>query len=877
MKKIDFLKLFVILFLFLLCFNSSLKAQNLSEIQQLINFQRIKQKESYSQFNQGQNFYQSGKIKLNKTFKPANISPKTSETQAIPYETFKQTISYQEKPSSIEKSFWERLKDYNIKLKQFGYDFFQNEIPIPPSVCVDSSYILGPGDQLFIYIIGQIPGVDMSQFPQTLVVDREGKIYIPGLGVFYVWGKTLGEVEKEISNALKINIKLTVGKLRTFPVYVTGEVNTPGAIAVTALHTVLDALIMAGGVKKTGSLRNIILTRKINGKTKKIKIDLYDLFLKGNPVDIRLRDGDVIFVPSIKNVAGIAGAVQRPAIYEFKPGDTIKTLLNMAGGILPSSYGYKIVLQRYKAHKELEVFEGSLNDTSFLSQKLKPGDLVFIKRISPFIENSIEVKGYVKYPGIYEYKKGLKLSDILTKDMLLPDTDLNYAEIDRRDLNTLKIKKIIRFSPLEVLEHKKDIALQPLDVIKFFPKYVYPPIKVSGCIENPKYIPYHPGITLKDALADVRFCRDVKNLKAVILPSKNATFYLIHNATFLNATNNPPFGSPSLSSNASLNSTSNSTFLQTSHYFYLLTQPVTIYLYNLLVENNLKDNIPLLPGTQILIKPTSPQEVIEKVTIAGYVKKPGIYPLKDGMTLYDLLKEAGGFRKEAYPQGIVILRNSIAKMQKQMLSKAIIKMQKQLEKEESGILQADLTKGELQARQAAIEAKRKLLELMQKTEVTGRITGLQIPKNIELLKNSPYNILLEDGDKIFVPKKPEEVLIFGEVNNPSALVYQPGLTVEDYIKEAGGFTKYADIENIFIIKPNGSAISFSNSKGFIYWDKNKKRFVLWGGCLGYIPQPGDAIIVPTKIKVPIMWRPLIKDVIQIIYQSALTVYTISHL
>jgi polysaccharide export outer membrane protein len=225
----------------------------------------------------------------------------------------------------------------------------------------------------------------------------------------------------------------------------------------------------------------------------------------------------------------------------------------------------------------------------------------------------------------------------------------------------------------------------------------------------------------------------------------------------------------------------------------------------------------------------------------------------------------------------VILRKSVAKMQKQMLSQAILQIRKELEKEESGILQADLTKGELTARQQAIEAKKRLLKMMEKTEVTGRITGLIIPKNLELLKNSPYNILLEDGDQIFIPKKPAEVLVFGEVYNPSALVYQPGMTVEDYIKQAGGFTKNADIKDIFIIKPNGSAFSLSKEKRFISWDGKRKRFVFGAGILSYVPNPGEAIIVPTKIKVPIMWRPLIKDVVQILYQSALTVYTISNL
>ncbi len=775
-------------------------------------------------------------------------------------------------PSPIEKEFFKRGEVYGLKLKQFGYRFFEKSKPVPLSVSVDRNYVLGPGDELFLYIIGQIPGIELSEIPK-LVVDKEGKIYIPGLGVFYVWGKTVAQAEKEISQALKTNIKLAVGRVRTFPVYVSGEVKYPGAVEVTALHTVIDALIMAGGVEKTGSLRHIILTRKVNGKIKRIEIDLYNLLLKGEPVDLRLKDEDVIFVPPIKKVVGIGGGVRRPAIYELRGGETLEELIKMAGGISASTYKYKVVIERYEENKELKVIEGSLDDPKFMSQPLKDGDLVVIQKIVPIPENFVEIKGEIKYPGVYAYRPGLKLSDLLTSDMLLLNTNLYYAEIDRRDPKTLEIIKIIKFAPIDILTGKKDILLQPLDVIQFCPKYVYPPIKVSGCIKNPGYIPYHEGITLKDVLSGKEFCEDIKNLKVEVFRTPKNIEYL------KNIQNNNSQVKSENKTTEKFISTSQplrSQFVENKN---KTTEKLffSVYLYNLLITQKNEINIPLFPGDRVVVKKIKKDEIVEKVNIAGYVKRPGVYPIKENTTLYDVLKAAGGFRENAYPEGIVILRKSVAEMQKKRISQAIIQMQKQLEKEEAGILQSDLKGEELRARQEAIEAKRKLLEMMAKTEVTGRITGLIIPKNIEKLKNSPYNILLEDGDQIFIPKKPSEVLVFGEVYNPSALVYQPGMTVADYIKKAGGFTKNADIKEIFVIKANGEAYSFSGRGHFISWDKKNKRFVLGAGILSYVPQPGEAIIVPTKIKVPIMWRPLIKDVIQIIYQSALTVYTITNL
>ncbi|OMH40706.1 SLBB domain-containing protein [Desulfurobacterium indicum] len=854
--------------------------------------------------------------------------------------------------SPIEAEFYTRTKTLGIKLKQFGYNFFVGKKLPALSIPVDKTYILGPGDELFLYVIGNPPNIDISQITK-LAVDREGKIYIPGFGVFYVWGKTLGEAESLISKALGVNIKLTVGRLRTFPVYVSGEVRNPGAVIVTCANTVIDAITMAGGIKGTGSLRNVVIRRTTPKGIKTIHIDFYKLLLEGKPINIRLKDGDVVFIPPIKKVAGIGGGVRRPAIYELKGKETLKDLIKMAGGVLSSAYKYKVIIQRYKNNEFLEVVEGSLSDKRFMSQPLHGGDLVIIKKVISIPQNAVMVEGYtaypglyeykpgmelsdllkpdmflidtnmkfglilrqyppgtppeyitfipeevingkeniplmpcdtvylykfgttknidfnkvknafvvegeIKYPGVYAYKKGMKLSNILKPDILTLNTNLYYAEIDRRDPKTLDIKEIKEFAPMDILNHKTDIEIKPLDVIKFYPKFLFSPIKVSGAVKNPHFIPYHRGMKLSDALSGIEFTEDIKKLKADIyreLPKNAKSAYALEKAQNIEV--QAESGAEAIKSNIT-----------------------SVYLYNLLIKHDTDANITLNPGDRIVIREVAPDEIVEKVSVSGYVKKPGTFKITSKTTLYDVLKAAGGFRENAYPRGIIILRNSVKAMEKERLSKAILQMRQELEKEQAGIMQSDLSQQELAARQSAFESKRKLLELMEKTQVSGRITGIVVPKDLENLKNSPYNILLEDGDQIIVPKKPSSVLVFGEVYNPGAIVYQKGMTVKDYLKLCGGLTKDADSENIFIIKADGTTLSSDKKFSFITWNSEERRF-LWGTpekeILNYKLQPGDAVIVPTKIYVPTMWRPLIKDVIQIIYQSALTVYTVTHI
>ncbi|MEO2153468.1 MAG: SLBB domain-containing protein, partial [Aquificota bacterium] len=498
-------------------------------------------------------------------------------------------VSSKTNSSEIEKSFNDRLRELGINqtLHQFGYNFFLKERLYNTDIPISNNYTLGPGDEIFIYVIGAPPNLNLPPILRV-VVDRNGKIYVPNYGVFYVWGLTVKEVEEILSKSLGLNLKVTLGRLRSFPVYVSGEVNSPGPVVVTAANTLIDALSLAKGIKKTGSLRNIQISQQTSQGLKTVDIDLYQILINGRPIDLKLSPGEVILVKTIGPVAAIAGNVRRPGIYELSGKETVQELIEFAGGLSASAYKYKVIIQRYDSNKELKVIEGNLNDRKFLNLKLKDGDLLVIRQIKSLPANAVFIEGYVAYKGPYQYKPGLKLSQLLTQDILLPETNLDYAEIQRYDLKTLQLKKIINFKPSEVLKGVWDIKLQPLDKIIFYPKYAFEPVHISGCVKNPVNIPFSEGLTLSEALAGVKFTTDVKKLKVVIYRKKE--FLPTTNVIETNSTYKVDEQSQQ---NPNLNEYINS---KKENRFSKEREPINVvYLYKLLSEGVKEDDIPLRP------------------------------------------------------------------------------------------------------------------------------------------------------------------------------------------------------------------------------------------------------------------------------------------
>ena len=818
---------------------------------------------------------------------------------------------YQEKIKSVNPEFEE-------KISQFGYKFFQKEKIEYPSVSVGSNYVLGPGDVLIIYLWGD--PVDILQLENYFVVevDREGKVFIPGIGVFYISGLSVNAFKNVLKKALSkkfknFELEVSLGKLREFPVYVAGFVNSPGSVMITSVNNIQDVLVLAKGVSKNGSLRNITITHIDGSKT---YIDLYDLLVYGKPLNVKVKDGDTVYVSPIGKTAAVFGMVKRPGIYELKNEKSLQNVLNLTGGLLPSSYKYGVKIYRNENGK-IKITESILNKDVLSNFEVKDGDVVYIEKISNFVENKIKVEGHVLYPGLYDvekysslkqliktvklypdtnvyygeiervkddgskeyltfkpidiqngkiditlrpqdvirfykfgdvksidfnkiknavvlkghiryegayaYEEGLKLSDVLTEDHFKVDTDVNYGEILRKSYPDLNYK-ILTFRPINIIAGKSDIRLQPMDEIVFFPKWIYKPVEISGEIENKKIVPFYEGITLLDVLRNVKFREKVRNLKVIVYSGEGKT------------------------------------------------KKQTVYLYDLLIKGDKTVNIPLSPGDKLIVKKTEATEKDKTVRIFGEVKKPGIYKYKSGMRLYDLIKMAGGYTEDAYPKALIFIRESAKRLQREQLEASLLAMEESIAESQEGLSAAGASPQEREVIKLTLAKQKKLFSILKKkAEIgLGRI-ALDIPESLEELKSSEDNIHLQDGDYIFIPPKPNYVLVLGGVYNQISLPYKKEWRVIDYINEVGGLKENANEKEIYIIKANGRVISKQNTDSmfkYISWKNNK--LVFGRDFYNMHLEEGDTIVVPTKVKIPILWRPLIKDVTQIIFQAIST-------
>jgi polysaccharide export outer membrane protein len=368
-------------------------------------------------------------------------------------------------------------QDISLDLQPFGYDFFREaavrvfterrDIPVP------MKYLVGPGDEVRILLWGR-----MNE-KYNLVVDRDGKITVPVVGPITVAGMTFEEMSKKIidqaGQITGTNVDVSMGSLRTVPIFVLGDVKRPGTYTIGSLATITDALLLAGGPTEIGSMRRIELKRK---DRLIVTFDLYDLLLKGDKSkDMVLQGGDVVFVPVTGPQAGIAGNVKRPAIYEMKDRKDLLDLMDMAGGIIPTAYTQQIQVERIiKNEKQVVVDIDDKNLTGARDFALQDADLVKIFSIVDIKINTVYLNGNVKRPGTYEYRPGMRIGDLI-KDTgeLMPETHFNYALIKRLNPPDL-MTTLIPFNLGAILldkDEKHNVALQPRDSVYIFSRWFF--------------------------------------------------------------------------------------------------------------------------------------------------------------------------------------------------------------------------------------------------------------------------------------------------------------------------------------------------------------------------------------------------------------------
>ena len=754
------------------------------------------------------------------------LSTKNTETQP---QVIQDKIPTNQPQLSIIEKLFNTIPADNQIIEQFGYEIFENGVG-STSARIPSGYKLRIGDRVNVYFWGDtidilsMAGSPVVQPSIDVIVDKEGNLFIPGVGLVTAKDKTVSNVEQEVYSLLssKFNgfkVKVTVYEPGNFPVMVMGNIKKPGVVYLNSSSSLIDALSLAGGVTKEGSLREIVY---INGANKsRLTLDLYDLLIKGQQKNISLKEGDVILVKPIGKVVALSEGVKKPAIYEFKSGESLQTLISMAGGLLPSINSKNVQVESFDKASNQKITR-DVND--FELGKIYPndGDSLAFKSAYNFSENIVTIEGNVKHPGSFQYKNGMKLSDILkTQDELLTKTFVYQAVIERID-GVEKEITTISVSLVDFFNGVIDPELAPQDKVKIYTSTKMKNVEISGYISNPGIIPYVDNMTLKDLIGTVDFevpsevnyvdSRIVGNMRKVNINN------IVAEITSKNSDN-----------------------------------VKTVYLYELLTRNKDTYNVNLAAGDKVLFRPVSDKEALRTVKILGYVKSPGVYKVRPGLKISNAIEMAGGLTDEAYMKGLVFNRPAISQQQQSIQEESLLKLKEDLALKINKMQNLDKNDLTTDAKQFE-NNQEELINIYDKKfkENQGRI-AINI-KDDRITESDDLEI--KDGDEIFIPSTPQHINVIGEVNNQSAIAYYPDKAVKYYIDNVGGITKQAKKSEIYVIKANGTSV------------KAKKLSSL-------TLDPGDTIIIPKKIGLPISWSSITKDIFQMMVNSMGAVYMIT--
>jgi protein involved in polysaccharide export with SLBB domain len=725
-------------------------------------------------------------------------------------------------------------------LRPFGYDLFAGtpttfapatDIPVP------AEYVLGPGDTLQVQLLGKLTGI------YTLTVNRDGTVDFPQLGPIAVAGLRFPEAQALIeervgSQLIGVRSSVSMGALRSIRIFVLGDAERPGSYTVSGLSTITNALFVSGGIKTIGSLRKIELKR--GGRTVR-RLDLYDLLLRGDSRgDERLQPGDVIFIPPVGPTVAVAGAVNRPAIYELTGPTTAADVIAYAGGLTPQADPRLATVERVGTTKARTVLSVDLVGSG-RGASIVAGDLVRVPSIRPTYTDSVWVRGHAYRPGAFEFRSGMRLTDVLTSvEELRPNADLHYVLIRREDPVTRRVSVVsadllaalsnpqsdanVRLASRDEIyvfdaEGPRDRVVNPLvDELRLqsTPDRPTQVVGIGGSVKAPGQYPLEPGMTVRDLIrAGGGLAESAYGGQAEI------TRYQVVNGERRQ------------------------------------TDLVTIDLARVMA-GDASANSALLPYDVLLIKELPDWSELERVTLQGEVRFPGTYPIKRGETLHQVLDRAGGVTDLAFVDGSVFTRKDLRERESTQLRVLTERMQRDL-----AILALQSSQSSPQAAAqatATMSSGQTLLADLQRAQAVGRLV-IDLEKVLGSPEGSSADIILKDGDDLVVPKRTQEVTVIGEVPNATSHVWDRNRTLDDYIRQSGGATNQADEKAIYIIRANGSVVTSGGNSWFSRGGTEDVR-------------PGDTIVVPLDVD-RMRPLPLWTAVTTIIYNLAVAVAAVN--
>ena len=666
-------------------------------------------------------------------------------------------------PDSLKYYDDEFMKEEEEKRKIFGHDVFNNKnltFESSMNLATPQNYRLGPGDAVNVDIWGA------SQQSVTETISPDGTITIEDFGVIQLGGLSVSQAKAKLKRELGpryqgSRIELTVGQTRTITISVIGEVKVPGTYTMSAFATVYNALYMAGGPNEIGTLRNVKVYR--NGKLLS-NVDVYDFLLNGKLTgDVRLQDNDVVTVGPYEALVNITGKVKRPMFYEMKTTESAATLLRYAGGFTGDAYTKAIRINR-KAGAGYSVF--SVGEFDMNSFKLMDEDSVSVDSTIVRYQNMVEIKGAVFRPGMYQVggnistvKALVEAAAGLTEGAIGQHAVMHRMKADR----TLEVLSVDIIGILEGTT--PDVPLKNEDVIYIASREENEALKtvsINGEVHYPGTYKYADNETIEDLIIQAGGPTEAASLVKVDVARR------ISNPNAMEADDQ-------IAQTFSFKLTPN---------FEIQGQP----------------DFTLKPFDEVYVRRSPNYTEQQNVIIEGEVQFEGTYALSNkGQRLSEVIKQAGGLTKRAYPEGTKLLRLMTPEERDQM---------------------------EVMLRTAQRNSGNDSIDVKKLMTNANYPVGIEMDKAL-LNPGSDDDPILREGDRIIVPRYDGTVKINGEVLYPNTVRFKEGKNAKYYIDLAGGTTSTAKKSQTIIIYMNGLVAKA---------DRKHK------------PRPGCQIVVPTKRK-----------------------------
>ena len=682
----------------------------------------------------------------------------------------------------LEEQRKRNLPENDLKETVFGREIFSNKnLSFEPDLNIPTpkNYILSAGDELLINVWGD------SELNLKLKVSPEGTILIPNLGPVSVSGLTIETAENRIRQELgrimstlsgntdgaNTFVSVSLSQIRSIKVNIVGEVVAPGTYTLPSFATLFNALYAAGGVNEIGSLRGI----KVYRNSKEVaKLDVYDYLLNGKyNTNIRLEENDMVIVSPYDQLAVVRGKVKRNRIFEMKKGETLQQLLNMAGGFTGDAYKKDVRIKR-KADSRYQI--ATVTEDKYPTFAMMDGDSLLVDSVIPFYENRLIVTGAVWRPGEYELNGTVHTVKGLINQAagLKGDEFTGRAQITR--LNPDFTTTVIAVDIRGILNGTSpDIELKPEDILNipslFDLREPYT-IKVSGAVNYvDTVLPYRNNLTVEDA---IMMAGGLKESAATV--NVEVARRIKDTKTYENSNRTAEVFNFELNDNLGLISVdgknSNSVFT-------------------------------LEPFDEVYVRFSPGYQEQQVVKVDGEITFSGDYVLAEkNSRLSNIIAKAGGITPDAYVKGASLKR--------------------QLTEDEMRRLETLL---QLSANKQSRDSVALSLENIKDYSV-----GIDLEKALAN-PGSAHDVVLRDGDELYIPQFQSTVKISGAVTYPNSVTYTEGMSVKSCLSQAGGYNDIARKYPI-VIYMNGKVAT--TRKRFIFFKHYPKV------------EPGSEIVVPAK-------------------------------